>query len=141
MIAKADVLAQSITDTDILNFALNLEYLEGEFYSVATSGKRLSELGIGVTGRGRAGDTTGGSKVSLDDRIGTIAASIAADEQAHVTFLRTALRSDAVAKPANSILSVWACTPLCTAAFCNPFPHTSFMKADFRISVKDNRGS
>lgn len=102
----ADLLAQSITDTDILNFALNLEYLEGEFYSVATSGKRLSELGIGVTGRGKAGDTTGGSKVSLDDRTGTIASQIAIDEQAHVSFLRTALKGDAVAKPSINLAAL-----------------------------------
>ena len=100
------VLAQSITDVDILNFALNLEYLEGEFYTVATSGQRLSELGIDITGRGRAGDTVGGSKVSLDDRTGTIASQIAIDEQAHVAFLRTALKGDAVAKPAINLAAL-----------------------------------
>lgn len=102
----ADLLAQSLTDADILNFALNLEYLEGEFYTVATSGRRLAESGIGITGRGRAGDTVGGSRVSLDERTGTIANQIAVDEQAHVTFLRTALRSDAVAKPAINLAAL-----------------------------------
>lgn len=104
--SSTDLLAQSITDVDILNFALNLEYLEGEFYSVATSGKRLSEIGVGVTGKGRAGETTGGSKVSLDDRIGTIASQITLDEQTHVAFLRAALKGDAVAKPAINLAAL-----------------------------------
>ena len=94
-----NLLAQQITDVDILNFALQLEYLEAEFYTVATTGRRIHEAGIEVNGRGRGGATTGGAQVSLDDRTRTIAEAITRDEQAHVRFLRTALRGAAVAKP------------------------------------------
>lgn len=99
----AELFAQSVTDTDILNFALNLEYLEAEFYTVATTGKRIAEIGIEVTGDGREGATTGGAKVSLDPTTQVVADQIALDEQNHVTFLRAALRSSAVAKPAINL--------------------------------------
>jgi hypothetical protein len=94
-----DLLAQSLTDVDILNFALNLEYLEAEFYTVATTGRRIAEAGIGIDGKGRSGATTGGAKVSLDDFTGFAAMQITLDEQAHVNYLRAALKGEAVAKP------------------------------------------
>lgn len=103
---SGDLLAAEITDIDILNFALNLEYLEAEFYTVSTTGKRIAEAGIGISGRGRGGDTVGGSKVSLDDRVGFIAQQITLDEQAHVSFLRKALGSDAVAKPSINLAAL-----------------------------------
>ncbi len=98
--------AQSLTDVDILNFALNLEYLEAEFYTVATTGQRISDVGIGITGSGRAGETVGGSRVALNDRNMTIAMQIAIDERAHVAFLRQALGAAAVAKPAINLAAL-----------------------------------
>lgn len=103
---SADLLAQQVTDVDILNFALNLEYLEAEFYSVAASGVRIAEVGIGVTGPGRSAATVGGSKVALDARVQTIADQIAHDERAHVQFIRAALGSSAVAKPAINLAAL-----------------------------------
>jgi Ferritin-like domain len=90
--------AQALTDVDILNFALNLEYLEAEFYVHATTGQ---SLGINqITGTGRQGGVTGGSKVPFKDKhIMQYAQEIARDEVHHVLFLRSALGSAAVARP------------------------------------------
>lgn len=101
--SSAEIFAQTVTDAAVLNFALNLEYLEAEFYTVATTGRRISDIGIGVSGRGRSGATTGGSKVSLDARTQFVADQVALDEQKHVEFLRAALRDAAVAKPAINL--------------------------------------
>lgn len=69
MAGKLDLLekveAATVTDTDILNFALNLEYLEAEFYTIATTGRRIEDFGIPTSGTGTPGPTTGGKKVNF----------------------------------------------------------------------------
>jgi hypothetical protein len=101
--AQEETFAQEVSDLAVLQFALNLEYLEAEFYAVATTGQRIRDLGIEVGGRGRAGDTTGGAKVSLDPLIAVAAEQVRIDELAHVVFLRAALGGQAVAKPAINL--------------------------------------
>ena len=100
---SVEMFAQTVTDEAVLNFALNLEYLEAEFYTVATTGQRIADIGIATGGRGRSGATTGGAKVSFDTNTNLVATAIATDEQNHVRFLRTALRGAAVAKPAINL--------------------------------------
>lgn len=97
----------SPTVVDVLQFALNLEYLEAEFYTVATSGKTINEspYDIGIDGTGNSGPTTGGKQVNFGNNLvftAAVAAEIGADERAHVKLLRTALMGAGVtpvAKP------------------------------------------
>ena len=91
----------AVTDNDILNLALNLEYLEAQFYLFAVNGTGLPANLIASGGGTAGGTVTGGARVDFsgDPLVGAYAREIAADEQAHVAFLRAALGSAAVAMP------------------------------------------
>lgn len=90
------------TDADILNFALNLEYLEAQFYSYAATGSGLPNSLL--TGTGTQGGVIGGRKVNFTDPVvSQYAQEIAQDEVAHVTFLRAQLGGSAVAQPAIDV--------------------------------------
>lgn len=90
------VSAQAVPEVDVLNFALNLEYLEANFYQVAVNGAPLSSSDTG-TG---AGTVSGGGKVTFSNSLlAKVAAEIAQDELLHVRFLRSALGSAAVPQP------------------------------------------
>ncbi|HZY20724.1 MAG TPA: ferritin-like domain-containing protein [Ramlibacter sp.] len=90
------------SDADILNFALNLEYLEAQFYVTAATGAGLPAGQL--TGTGTQGAASGGRAVTFTDPVvRQYAKEIAADEAAHVAFLRSALGSSAVAQPTIDI--------------------------------------
>ncbi len=75
-------------DSDYLNFALNLEYLEAEFYLRAATGNGLAAADIG----GSPGAVSGGAKVpNLTAAQQMVVHEIAFDEQSHVQFLRKAI--------------------------------------------------
>lgn len=96
--------ATAVSDLDILNFALNLEYLEAEFYAMSTYGATLVQLGV-ITSADESGPTTGGAKVPnfASSPAATMATALRIDEIAHVKLLRGALGSRAVKKPAINL--------------------------------------
>lgn len=96
------------SDVDILNFALNLEYLEAEYYLRAVTGNGLQP--------GDQGDDPGMVTVpgttqvdfSSNKLIGQYAGEIAQDELNHVQFLRKALGKNAVSAPAINLKESFA---------------------------------
>lgn len=94
--AKA-AMAAGPSENDVLNFALNLEYLEATFYSyVATGG----DIPSGSTGGGPAPTGVPAGKPSFQSQeIADIFAEIYFDELSHVNDLRSVLGSAAVARP------------------------------------------
>lgn len=102
MTAEAAAQEEPDLDVAILTFALNLEYLEAEFYLHAAFGRELSSSD--TTGRGTLGGVTGGRRVNFANPIvRDYALEIANDEESHVKFLRSALGNKAIARPAIDI--------------------------------------
>lgn len=102
---KADAQA-AITDTDILNFALNLEYLEAQFYNLAVSGVTIDKLPtpipVSLNGAAAGTVTLKPSFAKVPFALPTIqayAAETALEEGKHVSFLQGALGSAAVSMP------------------------------------------
>ncbi len=106
---KAEAQAAALNDNDILNFALNLEYLEAQFYSLAVNGTTIdaSLLASGDT-KTPAGTVTykQGLKATTftTPQLAAYAKETANDELNHVKDLRSALGTNAVAMPNINLL-------------------------------------
>ncbi len=96
--AEKEASGDAISDSAILNFALNLEYLEAQFYHYAVYGNGLPASMTG--GSGNHGGVKGGHRVPFKtSSIRQFAEEIAKDEYEHVAFLRKALGGAKVSQP------------------------------------------
>ena len=102
------------TVSDILNFALNLEYLESTFYLTLTTGNGLPASAMGTS----PGAVTGGlGKVTFTDAgVQDLANQLAADELAHVQFLRATMESLSLTPVDMPALNLAALGPVTTDA-------------------------
>lgn len=93
-------------DTDVLNFALNLEYFEATLYGYLVNGTDIpAGSGGGGTVQGAPAKLTGLSQQATD-----LLNEIYFDELSHVNDLRSALSSKAVARPTLKLDALGAIT-------------------------------
>ncbi len=107
VLASLPAAAQAVTDNDILNFALNLEYLEGEYYIRGFLGRGLDPADVGdPNGVGNAGFVLGGSAVPFKTAaVAGVIERITVDEVDHIRFIRRVLGNAAVARPNVDLLN------------------------------------
>jgi len=88
---------EEVQDEDIFRFALNLEYMEAEYYLRGTTGKGIDDADAGAG----AGAVAGGKQVTFETpAIGEFMQEVAENELAHVKFYRKVRGEDAVDRPA-----------------------------------------
>jgi len=91
----AGVAAQTLVDIDVLNFALNLSYLQGQFLSYIVTGAGVSAQ----TGTGAIGTVNAGRKVALDAPTTSMLTEIGSDTRAAANPMRVIIGALAIGQP------------------------------------------
>ncbi len=100
-------------DLATLNFLLNLEYLEAEYYTYAVTGAGIEGFQIPVSGQGTPGSTAikGNPAVPFQTPLlYQLAAQISADERMHILFVRSVIESlggTPIARPAIDLMTAF----------------------------------
>jgi hypothetical protein len=103
------VMAAGPSETDVLNFALNLEYLEATFYSFATQG---TDLPASLTAGSGAITGQPSSKIAFaNQQITDVFNEIFFNEMSHVMDLQSLIGSGHVARPALNLAAAGAVSP------------------------------
>jgi hypothetical protein len=99
--ATSSAQAVRLSDTDVLNFALNLEYLTANLFAFAITGSGIpADAQSGSSAGGAQGDAIGGRRVSFTTQETLeYVSEIATDDLARVRFLRNQLGGNAIAQP------------------------------------------
>ena len=89
----SEAYAQSIAPSDVVQFALNFEYLGATYYLTAVTGQGLSAGDMGAN----PGQVIGGTRSNFQSAvIGAFAAELAVDERNHTEVLRAALTANGI---------------------------------------------
>lgn len=131
------------TDIAVMQFALNLECLEAEFYSWAAFGD-----GLNKTLRGGGPRAAGGKRALLSPSAVALARDIATDEITHVAFLHSVLKSvksdipcpkinigGAFAAAANAAIGTTLKTPFTPYGNDALFLHGAFIFEDVGVTA------
>lgn len=105
--AKESAAQVASADVALLNYLLNLEYLQCQFYSYALFGVSMDTNllgGPGAAGFGAQGTVSGGRRMSFPtSMVERLATELRGEQERHVRYLRTLLPGDVVPQPALNI--------------------------------------
>lgn len=106
---EASAMTNEGINVAVLEFALNLEYLEAEYYTYATTGQGIEQLGVPIFGEGRPGPTLVKPNPQVpfaDPDVRQFAREIAGDERTHVRFIRETLQALGATPPAKPTIDL-----------------------------------